>query len=357
MTIASVLDISVSESDYVSDYWAVDHCDPKSWTYKPHTYEVPGVELVGKPQMKFFSDFTGFWNNPTRAEFKMADAYALADRIETDGIDTTCQIIYYDIDDSSRVNGGHREEAARILNIPGWMCQAVRFVDEQAKVEFASSSNILQQVHHKNPTTKDVESTVRTVLNLSKTYDEDTLKRKIEFHGRHLTTKQRNTILDRLSIEFRVSGKVACGDRYQDINEKRMEHLFNEFADDDPWLENYWYSDDEYTFYINYANISSRVGGLLQKNREAMQNDKPLNIVYSVPVPDAKESLETKRDKFWSTHIRRIEDNILIALGMSEMHRGMFRWNHPDCEHRAIAQDHQTEKRKAVVKIPNRNYN
>ena len=357
MTIASALGIEVSESDYVSDHWGVDHCDPNAWTYTPHNYEVPGVELIGGKEMKFFSDFTGFWNNPTRAEFKMSDAHAMADRIETDGIDTTCQIIYYDIDDNSRVNGGHREEAARILNIPGWMCQAVRFADEQAKIEFASSSNILTQILHKNPTVKDVESTVRTILNLVTTYDETLLKEKISFHGRHLTTKQRNAILDTLSIELRVSGKIACGDRYQEFNEDRVNKLFAEYSEIDPWLEDYWFNDDEYTIYINVANITSRAGGLLEINRNAKNADKPLHIVFSTKLPNGKETLETKREKFWTTHMQRLEQLAMDAHDMGEIHRRNYRWNHPDCEHRVIAQDHKFEKGKAVVKFPNRNFN
>ena len=357
MTIASTLNIPVSDSDYVCDHWGVDHCDPKAWSYKPSTYGVDGVELVGDKEMKFFSEFTGFWKNPTRAEFSLSDCQALADRIETDGIDTTCQVIYWDIDDDSRVNGGHREEAARILNIPGWMCQAVRFADEQAKIEFASSSNILQQVHHKNPTVKDVESTIRTVLNLVTSYDEAFLKEKIGFHGRHLTTKQRNAILDKLSIELRVSGKIACGDRYQEFNDDRMKKLFAEYSETDPWLQDYWFNDDEYTIYINVANITSRVGGLLEINRNAKYADKPLHIVFSTKLPNGKETLETKREKFWTTHMQRIEQLAMDAHDMGEIHRRNYRWNHPDCEHRVIAQDHKLEKGVAVVKFPNRNFN
>ena len=357
MTIASTLNIPVSDSDYVCDHWGIDHCDPKAWSYKPGTYGVDGVELIGDKEMKLFSEFTGFWKNPTRAEFSLSDCQALADRIETDGIDTTCQVIYWDIDDDSRVNGGHRQEAGSILKIPGWMCQAVRFRDEEAKIEFANRSNILKQVHHKNPTSKDVESTVRSVLNIMGEYDLELIKEKVKFHGSHLTYKQRTKIIDDLYIELRVNGGVKSGSKYQEFNDERLKKLFVEIADNDPWLSSYWENDDEICIYLNVANITSRVGALLSANVSALSQDKPLHIIYTVPLPNRKESLQTKREKFWSSHMKRIEDTLLQTFGLGEAHRSFFRWNHADCEHRTVAQDVEVEDPKKLVNVTNRTYN
>ena len=55
--------------------------------------------------------------------------------------------------------------------------------------------------------------------------------------------------------------------------------------------------------------------------------------------------------------MQRLEQLAMDAHDMGEIHRRNYRWNHPDCEHRVIAQDHKFEKGKAVVKFPNRNFN
>ena len=45
-------------------------------------------------------------------------------------------------------------------------------------------------------------------------------------------------------------------------------------------------------------------------------------------------------------------------MGLGEMHRKMFAWNHSDCQHRAIPQDSHNEDLKSLVKGPfNRKFN
>ena len=84
MSLAQEFDTVVSIADFLSDDWLPEHCDPEKWE-KPSTHGIPGVELVGDPHMKLWSD-TVAWNNPGRKNFKQSTVIHLNDKIETEGI-------------------------------------------------------------------------------------------------------------------------------------------------------------------------------------------------------------------------------------------------------------------------------
>ena len=48
---------------------------------------------------------------------------------------------------------------------------------------------------------------------------------------------------------------------------------------------------------------------------------------------------------------------MMITMGLGERHRDMFPWNHPDAEHRFVAQDNNKENPDVLIKIKNRSYN
>ena len=164
--------LSKPVNEFVSKYWGIDHCDPNSWDYKPSTYGIKGVHLVGNPKMKLFSELTGNWNNPGRAYgINVGMCEEIAEDIRDNGIDTKKgSMIYWDVDDSSKINAYHREHVASELNIAGWMGQGVRFDNEKAKIRFACKSNNRKELTHNNTSAKDVETTVRRVLELENTY-------------------------------------------------------------------------------------------------------------------------------------------------------------------------------------------
>ena len=112
----------MSDADFLSADWRPEHCNPENWE-KPSTHGIPGVELVGDPHMKLWSE-TKSWKNPGRKNFKQSTVIHLSDKIATEGI-IPSRVIYYDVDTDETNNGGHRRGASEIRNIPGWMHQGV----------------------------------------------------------------------------------------------------------------------------------------------------------------------------------------------------------------------------------------
>jgi hypothetical protein len=90
-----------------------------------------------------------------------------------------------------------------------------------------------------------------------------------------------------------------------------------------------------------------------------MLADKPLHVIFSVPIPEAKESLACKRNKFFTLNFDNLENRLLDMQGKShtDKNRREFPWNHPDCEHRTVAQDTINEEDIPLIKVVNSNFN
>ena len=87
MSLSEELGTVVSNADFWSADWRlIEHCDPEKWE-KPSTHDIPGVELVGDPHMKLWSD-TVAWNNPGRKNFKhfISTVFILAIRLKLRGL-------------------------------------------------------------------------------------------------------------------------------------------------------------------------------------------------------------------------------------------------------------------------------
>ena len=359
MTLKETFSTSVDNADFLCDDWGVDHCDPDAWP-EPSTYGVDGVELVGEKHMKLFSDYTGIWTNPGRKNGTTEKGcIALANEIDTNGINTKGDLIYFDVDLDAKVNGGHREGASEIRGIPGWMSHGVRFRDEEARIIFANVSNIKKRMFHQNPSQADVEASVRELIDVTGECNENYIRQMVNLLGAHLDNKQKNRIIDKLVIELKFDGNIKNTDRYQGYNDDRLKKFFSYHKDND-WISSYWDSDTEYTIYFNMEHYTHAIGTLIGLNRLAKENDKPLHMVFTVGVPKGRssESLQTRREKIWSKFMPRIEDDILKSLGMGSDHRFLFRWNHPDCVHVAVSQDNTNELPKGpFVRLKNRNFN
>ena len=123
----------------------------------PSTYGIPGVELVGGPGMKLFSELTCY-QNPGRKELTSSQVSDLVDILETEGIrPDRGSMGYYDVDDDSNVNSITRQHASASLGIPGWMFQGVRFENALAKA-FANASNWVDKTYNRQPNPKDVQN-------------------------------------------------------------------------------------------------------------------------------------------------------------------------------------------------------
>lgn len=360
MQLHEFLDTPVSNADFLSADWRIEHCDPEKWE-KPSTHDIPGVELVGDPHMKLWSD-TVAWNNPGRKNFKQSTVIHLSDKIETEGI-IPSRVVYYDVETDETNNGCTRRGASGIRSIPGWMHQGVRFANELAKIRFANASNHVEGLFNSEPTKDDVKEGVRAALKQIGEYDKQTIREEVRIQGPGLTDKQKDDIVNALYSDCMFDENMKSCSRYRDLNNDNVNALLklirNEYSEEEPWVAEYWDNDDEITICINAANFESRVGAIMTVAAKASTVDKPLHIIFTVPIPVGKETLNSKRDKFFSMHLESLEDRLLNIQGKSltNKNRRDFSWNHSDCQHRTVAQDTESESTIPLIKIKNRNFN
>ena len=375
---------------FLSEHWRPEHCDPKNWDYEPSTYDVDGVELVGEPHMKLWDDLTDDnRSNPGRkGGVDFAAVNRLQKDIEDNGIDTkNSSTIYYDVDTGLKVNAFHRElvSSEKYLNIPGWMAQGVRFSSPVARIRFCTRSNNRKYFQHNNTSAADVEVAVRNVLACSPPVTKDAIGKEIDFLGWHLSESTRDNIKDKLFSEYVCSG-LKLGVRYIPHNKNTVELLLPNYQyvkgkADNPsketcdWYNDKWKNPDEHCLIVYMSHVEGRIGSLMTANRLACEDNKPLHILFAVPIPKGKTSLYTQRVKCFTTELFSVEERILngfnwntkqfealkeIGVDMKEIlssNRSGISWNHPDCQHRFVAQDSENESFNELIYIPNRKFN
>lgn len=355
MSLNEILKTNPSIADFLCQHWRPEHCKPELWE-EPSTYGVPDVELVGKPHMKLWSDTTA-WDNPGRKSTSTKDIRHFADVIETEGI-VPSRVVYYDVDTDETNNGAHRRGLSALLDIPGWMHQGVKFGSKAAKIRFANVSNHVEELYHLAPNKNDIKTAVEQTLKLEESFSKQAIRDEVQLQGVGLTERQRLDIINTLYTDFSLDDRMVTTERYRDLNNDNVGKLLDAIEDDEPWVKDFWKNDDEYTICVNAGNFESRIGSLLASTAIAAENDKPLHIVFVVPVPKGKETLTSKREKFFSMHLASLEERLVNVCGLTDNTRSrrMFPWNHPDAQHRAVGQDTQNEGN-ILIEVTNRSFN
>tara|TARA_B100000085_G_scaffold110533_1_gene100907 strand:+ start:161 stop:1270 length:1110 start_codon:yes stop_codon:yes gene_type:complete len=363
-------DTKVSTADFVCPFWTEENCNPENWAYKPSTYDVKGATLVGPPGMKLWSETTGGRDhiNYGRAEWEPSLADELDEEICTKGVNSQIgSFVYWDVDLDETVNGDNRRELSDRRGIPGWMHQGIRFDSPVARIRFAAKSNAAITEVRNISSSKDVEKAVTTVMELLEQdgipVTKDSISTEVRDLGFHLAESTRDSIRDRVYMHF-VRKAAESNDpkklieRYVGHNNGTMSKFLETNELTETWVTRYWVNDDEVCLMLNVNHFEARIGAILSANRLAVEQDKPLHIIFCVAIPEGKETLTSKREKVFSTHFQSLEDRILKATGLSEMHRRLFAWNHTNCQHRAVPQDSHNEDLQSLIKGPfNRKFN
>ena len=355
MNLNDVLNTDPSIADFLCQHWRPEHCNCDLWD-APETHNVPDVELVGAMGMLLWSKTTA-WSNPGRKKILQKDIKHFADIIETKGI-IPSRVVYYDVDTGETINGAHRRGLSEILGIPGWMAQGVRFANEAAKIRFANVSNHVDELYHLAPKKADIKTAVEQTLRLLNIFSKQAIRDEVHLQGLGLTERQRLDVINALYSEFILDARMVTTERYRDLNNDNVEILLNAIKDEDPWVEDFHYNDDEYTICVNASNFEARIGSILSSAAIASHNDKPLHIVFVVPIPKGKETLTSKREKFFSMHLDNLEERMIKIYGLADntKSRRMFPWNHADAQHRAVGQDTENEGN-ILIKVKNRSFN
>ena len=360
MSLFQEFDTPVSNADFLSADWRLEHCNPEKWE-KPSTHGIPGVELVGDLHMKLWSE-TKSWINPGRKIFKQSTVRHLGDKIGTEGI-IPSRPIYYDVETNETNNGAHRRGASEIRRIPGWMHQGVKFENELAKIRFANASNFVEGLFCSQPTKDDVKEGVSAALKQIGEFDKQIIRDEVRMQGPGLTDKQRDDIVNALYSDFTFDENMKSSSRFRELNNDNVLALLKvikeEHSEEETWVKKYWNNDDEITICINASNFESRVGAILNVAALAGKQDKPLHIIFTVPIPVGIETLNSKREKFFSMHLKTLENRLLNINGkaLTNKNRRDFAWNHSDCQHRTVAQDTVNESTIPLIKVKNRNFN
>ena len=365
----------------LSFIWREEHCDPLNWHYEESTYEVNGAHLSGKPCMMFWSETESSKVNLGRATFSVGSkVQELVNEIQSKGIQPReGSFVYWDVDTGKTINGDHRRRLSSILNIPGWMMQGVKFDSNVARIRFAARSNARSKgLLHNNTSKQDVTEAVRNVLaelSLTQPIVKKDIVKEVKELGFHLSEATRDDIRDQLFVEIQSDGSYESGEHYIMHNNATIERLLGINAEgedaqedssgDDPWVTNYSKNDEEITLVVNVKNFQQRVGSILSAHAKAKKQNKPLHLLFTVPIVDqcGKESLLTKREKFFSTHLQALEDQVLIVMKdvpfikLDDEARKFFAWNHPEAQHRAMPQDTVKEDQKTLINVRNRTFN
>ena len=234
----------------------------------------------------------------------------------------------------------------------------MKFGSKAAKIRFANVSNHVEELYHLAPNKNDIKTAVEQTLKLEESFSKQAIRDEVQLQGVGLTERQRLDIINTLYTDFSLDDRMVTTERYRDLNNDNVGKLLDAIEDDEPWVKDFWKNDDEYTICVNAGNFESRIGSLLASTAIAAENDKPLHIVFVVPVPKGKETLTSKREKFFSMHLASLEERLVNVCGLTDNTRSrrMFPWNHPDAQHRAVGQDTQNEGN-ILIEVTNRSFN
>ena len=128
-------------------------------------------------------------------------------------------------------------------------------------------------------------------------------------------------------------------ERYTSHNEKTYADFLSRSTDD--YVTEVLNSGENPNYYVNMDNWGSRTNPIIVEAAKC-GHDQHLNIQASVSLPSARESLDQKRDKVHGNYFSNLSAT-LDTLFSYRFTNSCYPWDHPDCEHAFLAQDHHKE--------------
>ena len=379
MSLQTEFNTAQSNADFLCQYWRPNHCDPNKWN-APSTFGVEGILLVdrdgntleeGDKSGMHLKEIGTPSDNPTRYQgtaLARVDHYYKVITDPTKGI-KCLDPIYYNIETGNTLNGNGREGAGIKAGVTGWMYQPVRVVPSlertirETELRFGAESQPKEEDGvFQTPLSKDdVYTTVKEIYEESGNYNLDSVYADVEHYGKHLVTGDKQWVKVKLKKEFEKNGNLECTEQFQEFDTDTYESFLNKMPDDE-WVKDIFNNEDERVQFINANKFNHYYSNIQNSGLDAKSDDEsPLNFLVTFPIPSGKsaKSLQSLRDEFFSKHIAKLENTMmkLNETTVNDRNRLMYPWNHPNCQHMAIAQDRKNEKNKVVVPLKNRNFN
>lgn len=339
MTTATIFD-TFNIENYVCEFFDQKLMDPSNWTFPVTDKGIDGIEIIEK---KF-----GLWKDTVKqnniGRYLGTDAQKvilIKEDMDQNGVDCTQPPVYIDIDTGDIITGGHRHDACLALGIPGYMFVFVRCKNEWARKRFAKALNNERVFHATLNNSDEVIEHIKFGIS----HGEITCQQQIEDEVRLIAnnslskTKQGRIVKEMVSFIHSSGNTNIKLERYTSHNVITYEQFVNRSTD--KYVKNVLNNPDVRNYYINMDNWGSRLNSLISEASKT-PHDSCLNIQASVELPTRFESLEVKREKVHSVFLSNLATS-LDKVFMYKVANGCYPWQHKNCKHAFLAQDHHQE--------------
>ena len=340
MTLSSLFDLEINNSDYVCDYFDEKLMDSDNWTFPVTDKGIDGIEIIEK---KF-----GLWKDVVKqnniGRFLGTDSRkvnTIKEDIEQNGVDCTQPPVYIDIDTGDIITGGHRHDVCALLAMPGYMMVFVRCKNAWARKRFAKALNN-ERVFH---ATLNNEDEVTEHIKFGIAEGEITCQQQIEdeiklIANNSLSKTVQGRLVKEMISHIHTSGNTQVKlERYIGHNEK----TYNDYVSrsTDPYVKDVLNDSSVRNYYINMDNWGSRTNPLITEAAKT-PTDSWMNIQASVSLPSRVESLDVKRKKVHDVALQNLAET-LDKIRIYHAVNGFYPFQHPKCQHAFLAQDHHQE--------------
>ena len=363
MTIEATTTIFDSEEIDLSDvcvYFTDELKDPQNWIFPVTNMGVDGVEILHKGY--------GLWENTRKNNIGRIEGtdgeqvIALIEDVQKVKIDPRCQPAFIDIETTDQLTGGHRFELSAKLGIPGWMFVYVKCRDQFARETFAKALNNerLNGGPQKQNDVKEVEAHIKKWIVAGRIKTEQDIENQVELLANPSLPKTEREKLCRLMVDFVHNKGIKSftpnrfGKHGKDTWESFKSRSENNEGVDrdgnpcevDPYMTNVLDEDNNLNNHFINRSSGTHVNTIINPaSAIKYSDDKPwLNLQIAVKIDNCKDSkeLDRRRKKFIN------EDLVSLSNTLDDLqeYKGRMRcypWEHPDCEHAFLAQDHHQE--------------
>lgn len=340
MTISESLNLEINNADYATEYFPEELMDPNVWTFVVTDKGIDGIEIVDK-QYGLWKDVVKQNNIGRIKGTNPKKVKKIRDDIEQNGVDPSTPPVFIDADTGDIITGGHRHDSSSLLGILGWMFVSVKCKNHWARKRFAKALNN-ERVF--NSTNNDRDEVIEHIKYGIK-HKELTCQQEIEdeiklISNNSLSKTERGTLVKEMVSYIATNGITTVKlERYTSHNEKTYTDFVNRSSD--PYVKDVLSDGNVRNYYINMDNWGSRTNPLIVEAAKTPL-DSWLNIQASVALPSRTENLDIKRDKVHGTFLNNLADN-LDKVFMYKIKNGCYAFQHPNCEHAFLAQDHHKE--------------